>query len=161
MPLLACIISITLFGCGKKTDPAAGPPSGNSRPAAADAAPIIERYRALDGGGASKVKLRARITESNPGAETRVPPVVEMTIYKKQATDGSKLMLVEFTSPPEERDRDALLRIGSHGEIEAARYAQSSDSFITTNDVMAEESLFGLSRRSLQTGRWRNTTSRL
>jgi hypothetical protein len=75
-----------------------------------------------------------------------------MTIHRKREQDGRVLMLVHFTSPSEQRDRSALVAIGRDGAVQATRYAQSTDAFVTTTDVKGEDSLFGLSLQEMADG---------
>ncbi|HSB12464.1 MAG TPA: outer membrane lipoprotein-sorting protein [Blastocatellia bacterium] len=111
----------------------------------------MERYRALDNSRDSTVRLRARVTpiaEVEPGA----PGQLQLTIYRKRAADGRILILVEFTAPPEERDRDGLITVFADGRIEGVRYVQSTDSFIVTDDPLSEDALFGLTLQELADG---------
>jgi hypothetical protein len=61
-------------------------------------------------------------------------------------------MLVEFTSPELERDRDGLINIFPDGKVEGVRYVQSTDSFIVTDDPSGEDSLFGMTLQELADG---------
>jgi hypothetical protein len=150
--MLACAL-LTLSGCnnsGSKTDNR--PANSSAQPAspastAVDASQIIERNRALDNSRDSTVKLRARIE----GSDT-APPEVAMTIYRKRADDGRLLMLIEFTSPPLERDRSAIVTVSPQGEVEGTRYAQSGDTFVSTKGVLGEDSLFGMTLQELIDG---------
>jgi hypothetical protein len=140
-------VVVLLSACGGE------PPQNDARPASAPpaasvpASDILARYRALDDSRDSRVKVRARIQGSD-GA----PPEVQMNIYRKRETDGRRLMLVEFTSPAEERDRDGLVTISPQGEIEGTRYLQSNDSFVSAQGVMGEDSLFGMTLQELADG---------
>jgi hypothetical protein len=149
VPLLALSIA-----CARKTEGPAAAEKGSSSPAtpsgsAIDAAPIIERYRTLDNSRDSTIKMRATVT-GNDG--TGAPLQVQLTMYRKRQSDGSTLLLAEFTAPAEERDRDGLVTVFPDGRIEGVRYVQSTDSFIVTSDVMSEDALFGLTLQELADG---------
>lgn len=158
-PALGCLIAgglliSSLVACSSTRESAAPQPEAPAnRPAAAgsDASRILERYRALDNSRDSTVRLRARVTpiaEVEPGA----PGQLQLTIYRKRAADGRILILVEFTAPPEERDRDGLITVFADGRIEGVRYVQSTDSFIVTDDPLSEDALFGLTLQELADG---------
>ncbi len=144
--LLACALSIVLAGCDK---PATN--SNNNAPQSAqpsvDVAQLIERYRALDDSRDSTMKLRAKIEGAVGG-----PPEVQMNIYRKRQADGSKIMLIEFTAPDQERDRDAIVTTSPQGEIEATRYIQANDSFASVKGSVNEDSLFGMTLQELVDG---------
>ncbi|HWO02356.1 MAG TPA: outer membrane lipoprotein-sorting protein [Blastocatellia bacterium] len=139
---LALAVSLALVGCDKGTAP---PP----KPAASgpDAAEIVKRYLATTNCKDSTVKMRATITDSDGSAS---PVQVDLTIFRKRSADGTQNMLVEFTGA--NRDRSALVTISPRGEVEGVRYAQSNDTFVTTNGVMTEESLFGMTMQELADG---------
>lgn len=144
---------MTLYGCGGGGDGADKKPANNTAqpaapaPAAADAARIIERNRALDNSRDSTMKMTARI-QGGDG----VPPEVAMTVYRKREADGRLLMLIEFTSPPQERDRSAIVTVSPQGDVEGTRYAQSGDTFVSTKGVLSEDSLFGMTLQELADG---------
>jgi len=117
-----------------------------SQPAPAmDAAQIIERNRKLDDSRDSVMKLRVRIEVENPAAQlTPIPPEVQVTQYRKRAADGSEMLLVEFTAPPTQRDLSALISVTAAGDIEATRYNQSGNNFVSSRGVLSEDSLFGM-----------------
>jgi hypothetical protein len=118
------------------TRPASGGPNANE---------LIDRYRALDKSSDSTARLSCTITNS----ETKR---LLLTIYRKRAADGRRLMLVEFTSPELERDRDGLITIFPDGKLEGVRYVQSTDSFIVTDDPAGEDALFGMTLQELADG---------
>jgi len=140
-------------GCDKNGDGPDKKPANSSAqpaspaPAAADATQIIERNRALDNSRDSTMKLTARIQGSDG-----VPPEIAMTVYRKRGADGRLLMLIEFTSPAQERDRSAIITASPEGEIEGTRYAQSGDTFVSTKGVLSEDSLFGMTLQELVDG---------
>ncbi|MEN3336051.1 MAG: hypothetical protein V7641_5416 [Blastocatellia bacterium] len=148
-------MALLLVGCNRNSttnsNSAAEPAS---RPApAVDAAQIIERNRKLDDSRDSVMKLRVRIQVENPASQlTPIPPEVQMTHYRKRAADGSEMMLVEFTAPPTQRDLSALISVTPTGEIEATRYNQSSNSFVSSRGVLSEDSLFGMTLQELVGG---------
>jgi hypothetical protein len=149
--VLACAL-MTFFGCNKNGDQDKKPANGSAQPASAasatmDASQIIERNRALDSSRDSRMKLKARIQGSEG-----TPPEVEMTIYRKREADGDMLMLIEFTSPAQERDRSAIVTISPKSEVEGIRYLQSGDTFASTKGVMSEDSLFGMTLQELADG---------
>lgn len=113
-----------------------------------DAASIIERYRALDNSHDSTTRMRARITGST-SEELTAPRQIQFTMYRKHQPDGRLMMLIEFTSPPEERDRDGLITGFPDGRIEGVRYVQSTDSFVAVSDPASEDSLFGMTLQEL------------
>jgi hypothetical protein len=147
--LLACMISIALNGCDKSEGNLnkSAPQGSAQAPADVDIAQVVVRYRALDNSRDSMMKIRARIQGQDGG-----PPEVQMTVYRKRAADGSKLMLVEFTSPAQERDRDALVTTSPQGEIEGVRYIQSGDNFFSAKGALNEDSLFGMTLQELDDG---------
>lgn len=99
------------------------------------------------------MKLRARIhVESNAQLEVPIPPEVQLTILRKRQPDGGQALLVEFTAPPPERDRSSLITINAQGDIEATRYSQSSNSFVSAKGALSEDSLFGLTLQELADG---------
>lgn len=106
---------------------------------------LVDRYRALDKSSDSTTRLRCTITNS----ETKR---LQLTIYRKRVADGKRLMLVEFTSPELERDRDGLITILPDGKVEGVRYVQSTDSFIVTDDSAGEDALFGMTLQELADG---------
>src|SRR5215208_5719954 len=134
--LLACALSIALAGCGKQTTPINN--TSQSAQPSVDVAQLIERYRALDDSRDSTMKMRAKIDGGSGG-----PPEVQMNIYRKRRADANKVMLIEFTAPQQERDRDALVTTSPQGEIEATRYIQANDSFASVKGSVNEDSLFG------------------
>ena len=80
------------------------------------------------------------------------PRQIQFTMYRKHQPDGRQFMLIEFTAPAEERDRDGLITVFPDGRIEGVRYVQSTDSFIVTSDLMSEDALFGLTLQELADG---------
>jgi len=151
------IISLLVCSCSKKLEGAATVETGNSPanrvPAPSiDAAPIIERSRTLDNSNDSTTKLRATVGANERDVEQSGARQFQFTMYRKRATDGRISILIEFTSPAEERDRDGLITIFPDGQIEGVRYVQSTDSFIVTRDLMSEDALFGLTLQELADG---------
>lgn len=148
-------MALLLVGCNRNSttnsNNAAEPAS---RPAPTiEAAQIIEQNRKLDDSRDNVMKLRARIQVENPATQlTPIPPEVQMTQYRKRAADGSEMMLVEFTAPPTQRDLSALISVSPAGEIEATRYNQSSNNFVSSRDVLGEDSLFGMTLQELVGG---------
>lgn len=145
--MLACALSIALAGCDKQANNINQNASQSSTQPSVDVAQLIERYRALDDSRDSRMKIRVKIEGSSTG-----PSEVQMNIYRKRMADSSKVMLIEFTAPAQERDRDALITISPQGEIEATRYIQSSDSFVSAKGALNEDSLFGMTLQELVDG---------
>jgi predicted component of type VI protein secretion system len=143
--LLACALSIAIAGCGKQTSTTSN--TSQSAQPSVDVAQLIERYRALDDSRDSTMKMRAKIAGGSGG-----PPEVQMNIYRKRMADASKVMLIEFTAPEQERDRDALVTTTPQGEIEATRYIQANDSFASVKGSVNEDSLFGMTLQELVDG---------
>ena len=117
---------------------------------------IAERYRATDSSEQSVSKTRAVVKNADGTVQE-----VAMSISRKRAPDGRRLMLVEFTSPAEERDRNALVIISPKGDIEATRYIQSNNSFASANSVASEDSLFGMTMQELADGQTEKYNFRL
>lgn len=153
------VISLLLLSaaCGRKLEGTVTLDNGNSGPAgvssaAIDAATIIERYRTLDNSHDSTIKIRASINTNEQADELNAARRIQFTMYRKHQPDERLLILVEFTAPAEERDRDGLITVFPDGQIEGVRYVQSTDSFIVTRDLMTEEALFGLTLQELVDG---------
>ncbi len=151
---LACLIVISLTACGKKPEGPLAAANENSQNNATglSASRIIERYRALDNSHDSVVMIRAHISGPVGTEELDTPRELQLTMYRKREPDGRLLLLVEFTSPAEERDRDGLVTVFADGRIEGVRYVQSSGSFIEAKDASSEDSLFGLTLQELADG---------
>jgi len=157
LPIIGIVLLLALGACGRKLDGTVTLDNGNSSPAsrastAIDAAPIITQYRSLDTSRDSTIKVRASIITKDEAIETNAPRQVQFTMYRKHQPDGRLLILVEFTAPAEERDRDGLITVLADGQVEGVRYVQSTDSFIVTRDLMSEDALFGLTLQELADG---------
>jgi hypothetical protein len=126
--------------------------SSGAPAARTDAAPILERYRALDKNRDGTTRLRATISGGNGSSELGGPRKIEFNMYRKSLADGRLLILIEFTEPAEERDRDGLITVFPDGQVEGVRYVQSTDSYLATRDIMAEDALFGLTLQELADG---------
>jgi outer membrane lipoprotein-sorting protein len=149
--IISCACLLALSGCNKASDHAG---NGNKEAASAaaprvegDATEVINKYRALDSSRNSVQKISAKVDESD--GSTRQ---VGMTIYRKRQPDASSIMLLEITVPAQERDRSALISVSPIKGIEATRYAQSSDSFVTTTSVLGEDALLGMTLQELADG---------
>ncbi|HEX5735967.1 MAG TPA: outer membrane lipoprotein-sorting protein [Blastocatellia bacterium] len=155
--LLVLTLAVLSAACGKQEN---APVENVARPTSADAEregeQIAERYRALDNSNQSVSNLLAVVKDAD--GSTRE---VAMSISRKLAPDGRRLMLVEFTSPAEERDRNALVIINPQGNIEATRYIQSNNTFVSVNNVVSEDSLFGMTMQELADGQTEKYTFRL
>ena len=146
--LFLLTVALLSAACGKQQN---APVENAARPPSADAGregeQIAERYRALDNSNQSVSKTLATVKDAD--GSTRQ---VAMSISRKLAPDGRRLMLVEFTSPDEERDRNALVITSPQGDIEATRYIQSNDTYASVNNVVSEDSLFGMTMQELADG---------
>src|SRR5262245_16333608 len=147
---LLCLSFTGFISCSvKPTNPpenAAAPSKAAESIAAGEA--VMARYRAFDSSRSSVTKLAARITDTGEGSTREV----KLTMYRQVADDGSRVMLFQFTDPPEERDRNGLVALASNGDVEAVRYMQSTDRFVATTSVSGEDSLFGMSLQELVGG---------
>jgi hypothetical protein len=117
------------------------------KPRIAEPEKIIERYRNLDLGNNSSANMKVTIREES--GSTRE---VRFTMHRRRDADGRQFMLIEFTFPTEERDRSSLITISPNGEVEATRYAQSTNSFVTARGATTEDSLFGMTLQELAEG---------
>lgn len=150
------VLVLVMTSCGRKLEGTAALDNKNAASATApssglSAAQILDRYRALDNSRDSTMKMRAQIHNQEQSTSTNAPQQIQLTMYRKPAADRL-LILVEFTNPPEERDRDGLITVFTDGRIEAVRYVQSTDSFIVTSDAASEDALFGLTPQELADG---------
>jgi outer membrane lipoprotein-sorting protein len=158
--LLSFLIAVSLLpmllvGCRNESNPSSSNASNENTgrgPSGLDAAAIIERYRALDNSHDSTTKMRARISSSGNSEEINTPRQIQMTMYRNHEPDGRIMILIEFTSPAEERDRDGLITVYPDGRIEGVRYVQSTDSFILTTDSTSEDAVFGMTLQELAEG---------
>jgi hypothetical protein len=147
----ASILPIALLACNHQVPQPEPPGGGGATPSvpgptpASGANQIVAKYTALDDANTSISKTRAIIQ-----GDTHLE--IQMTMYNKRKPNGRRLILVEFTSPPAERDRDALIEVSPQGDIEATRYAQATGSFITAKNATDEDSLFGLTLQELVGG---------
>jgi hypothetical protein len=132
---------------GPTAESKSGPPAGAPATGAGDVEQIIKKYRALDEVQSSSQKLRVRIAEEGGKTEE-----VSLEMDRKREPDGSVVLLVQFLSPPAERDRDALVTVSATGEVQATRYAQSTGGFVTGKSPSDEESLFGMTLQELVGG---------
>lgn len=149
-----CLLLIAPAGCEKKPPgDYANTPNDNGAPSSqTSAAQIIEKYRSLDNSHDSTIKMKALINSQEDSAGLGTPQQILLTMYSKREPDSRRLILAEFTSPPEERDRDGLVTVSPDGRIEAVRYVQSTDSFLVATDATSEDALFGLTTQELADG---------
>ena len=150
--IVSCLIAPFMLGaiaaCKKSPSGATGTgESSPAPPATPDSAVIVQRFRDANSTLDSTAKISARIIE-----ETGATREIRLTISRKSEPDGGEVMLIEFTSPVEERDRSSLITITPKGDIEATRYAQSTNSFVAAKGATSEDSLFGLSLQELAEG---------
>jgi len=106
----------------------------------------------LDNSHDSITKIKASVGANERDVELSAARQFQFTMYRKREPDGRISILIEFTSPQEERDRDGLITVFPDGQIEGVRYVQSTDSFIVTRDLMSEDALFGLTLQELADG---------
>lgn len=144
--IIIALFAMTLSACNGKAP--IQPENTSSAPAAPPipAEQMVERNRATEKATTSLIKSRALIKET--GGENRE---IRMTVYRKWEADGSQKMLVEFNTP-EEKDRAGLIAINPQGDVEGTRYAQSTNSFVTSKDAAGEDGLFGMSLQELADG---------
>jgi hypothetical protein len=155
--LLILTIAIFSAGCGRQENrPAETAARTSSADAEREGEQIVQRYRALDKSDQSVARTIAVVKDAD--GSTRQ---VAMSISRKLTPEGRRLMLVEFTSPAEERDRNALVVISPQGNIEATRYIQSSNTFASVNNVVSEDSLFGMTMQELADGQTEKYSFRL
>ena len=143
--LAICILSV-LAGCNNDSSTNRKPSDAKSAPSF-DTAKIIEAFRATNTPDRSTVKMKVKIQDADQSSRE-----VALTTYRTRKPDGSQMMLIEFTAPAEERDRSSLIAISPEGDIEATRYAQSTDGFVSAKGATTEDSLFGLSLQELAEG---------
>jgi hypothetical protein len=96
--------------------------------------------------------MRVKIVSLGGALDPGTPAQVDLTLYRKQRSDGGQVLLVEFVSPAQERDRDSLVTITPDGEVEGVRYVQSNDSFLVNKGVTSEDALFGMTIQELADG---------
>lgn len=150
--LLLIALSLLLAGCRNESHSSNSNATNGNRGSSSsglDAAAIIERYRALDNSHDSTTKMQARISGSGNSEELNAPRQLQLTLYRKHEPDGRLAILIEFTSPAEERDRDGLITVYPDGRIEGVRYIQSNDSFVVVADSASEDALFGMTLQEL------------
>jgi len=154
LPATLLFAGVCFIGCQNSNKPpeSTGPTSSPSAPASTDASDIVKHYFALDRGRDSSLTMRVKIDNSGPEMELDAPSEVQVVLRSKQTPDGGRVMLVEFLSPAQERDRDSLITIKPSGEAEGLRYVQSNNSFLTTRGVTNEDSLFGMTIQELADG---------
>lgn len=149
------LTTLVLVGCHKESTSNSSTAVNENAAASSsglNAAAICDRYRALDNSHDSTIKMRARISGFENAEALNAPRQLQLTIYRKHEPDGRIVVLIEFTSPVEERDRDGLITAFPDGRIEAVRYVQSTDSFIVTSDPTGEDALFGMTPQELAEG---------
>jgi len=146
------VVAVILGSCSKTpVDDQGTQPTAEPRSSVTTATPvndIISRYESSDTSTDSTTKLNASV-ESQDGGK---PEAVQMVIHRKKEPDGTQQYLVDFTAPAQERDRDALISLSPAGQVEATRYTQSTNSFLTARSATDEESLFGLTLQELVGG---------
>ena len=144
-PLTVCVLS-ALVACNSDSG-STNPKPSDRKASSFDAAKIVEGFRAANTPDRSTVKMQVKIQEADQSSRE-----VTLSTYRTRKADGSQVMLIEFTAPAQERDRSSLITISPQGEIEATRYAQSTDSFVSAKGATTEDSLFGLSLQELVEG---------
>jgi len=155
LAVTAVFLLLTLStACSREAQGPAKPDNANATSSSSglDASQIIERYRALDNSHDSTIRMRAKITGQAQTQGLNAPRQLQLTMYRKHEPDGRLLILIEFTAPAEERDRDGLITVFPDGRIEAVRYVQSTDSFLVSNEATSEDALFGMTPQELAEG---------
>ena len=155
--IVAILLLMLITGCGRKLEGTVTLDNKNTTPATApssslSAAQIIEKCRSLDNSHDSTVRMKALIKSTDDSAVANTARQIQLQMFRKRGPDGRLLILAEFTSPPEERDRDGLITVFADGRIEAVRYVQSTDSFLVATDATSEDALFGLTPQELADG---------
>lgn len=145
--LCIVLISVALASCKHRpkqdSPPAEVGPSEN--PVSAEK--LIGMSRSLDTSTTSVTKLRATVREDRGSARQ-----IRLTMFRKRQPEGRRLLLVQFTDPPEERDRNGLISFDEQGNIEAFRYLQGTDTSLVTRSATSEDSLFGMTLQELVGG---------
>ncbi len=143
-----CALSIASFACGSNTENIGNTSSGDKKAAnQASSEEIMQHYRSLPAPPGSTIEMQVQIVDSNGSSRE-----IQMTTYEKKQADGTQLMLIEFTAPPIESDRSALIKFSPRGDVSATRYAQSTNNFVTVTDPASEDSLFGMTLQELAYG---------
>jgi hypothetical protein len=142
------VISGICSSCSHTSSSDEKPPSTANTSAPAGAVPdvkaIADKYTALDTSHDSTMKLKATVQRNDGTSEQ-----VQLTVYRQREPDGDQHVLVQFTAPAEEKDRDALINVTAKGDTEAVRYAESAKNFLTAKSATDEESLFGMTIQEL------------
>ena len=151
MTFCASVFLVVSTACGTKSPGSreTGDSPAKTTDPALEGERIIEKYLSQSRADQSLTMMRAKVHDSD-GATREV----ELTMRRKRAPDGAQWTLAEFTSPPEERDRDALIKVSPKGDVEATRFMQSTKAFVTAKSASDEESLFGLTVQELADGQF-------
>lgn len=150
---VALVFAIASTACNSYTKPTSEPPPASTGTATGPStSDIMTRFYSLDRGRDSVLRMKVKIAGSGGGVETGTPGQVEVSLYNKRTAGGGRLMLIEFLSPAQERDRDALITITPKDEVEGIRYVQSNNSFLVTKGVTNEDALFGMTIQELADG---------
>ncbi|HYM00238.1 MAG TPA: outer membrane lipoprotein-sorting protein [Blastocatellia bacterium] len=152
LSLVSLMAGVLWLSACSNSSGSGGPGAGSAEAPASDqskalAEDVAKKYGALDTSNDSTQKLKVTIKDDSGAAKA-----VDLVIYNKRKADGSRSMFVEFDSPAEERDRDALIEVDPKGNVQATRYTQSSKSFLTAKSPTDEESLFGMTLQELVGG---------
>jgi outer membrane lipoprotein-sorting protein len=153
---LICLFSLFLSACGGKTANSTATVASVIPNAEAEGERIIGQYRALDNSRDSSIKMAVAIQEADGQTHD-----VQLDIASKRESDGKRLLMIAFTAPAQERDRNALLTVTPQGEIEGTRYVQMNDSFITAKGATNEDSFFGMTAQEMVDGQPEKYTFRL
>src|SRR5260370_842809 len=105
------VLLLVMTACGRKLEGTVTLDNKNAGPAIAppsqmSAAQIIERYRSLDDSHDATIKMKALITSQEDPAGLNAPQLIQLTMYRRREPDSRLLILAEFTSPPQDRERD-------------------------------------------------------
>src|SRR5260370_10718765 len=119
--MCAAAVALVAWACNHDMPHSEGAGGGSTTPSgptggpSADASKVIERFLAIDSSHDSTSKTHAIIRAADNVSRLDI----QMTIYRKREPGGRQVMLVDLTSPTEERDRDALITVSPQGDIEA------------------------------------------
>jgi hypothetical protein len=151
--ILLCLFIPLSTACNRTAQGPIEPDKENlsNKPLGPEASQIIGRYRELDNSRDSTIKMRAQI-RGKGAEELNAPRQLQLTMYRKREPDGRALILIDFTTPAEERDRDGLITVFPDSRIEAVRYVQSTNSFLVASEATSEDALFGMTSQELAEG---------
>ena len=149
-PLVLVLIlfsGIAITGCNDNRNNETPAPPSPPPSAGPPVEQIIKNYVQATDTTNSVLRLSVAIRESDGSSRQ-----LRLTMIRRLEPDGRQQMLIQFTEPAEERDRNAIVRILPDGQIEGVRYVQSNDSFAQARGATNEDSLFGMTLQELADG---------